>query len=1387
MKRKVELRNRLAAVASRSASPLRHLFRQSRTAVVSFFGILFFSSAVWAVFTNGGFETGTPGAAPPAPWTVQTFLNGAGITILPTQTEASLNLTAGGKPATLVVASATGPGTQVDPQLGPTASLRFPRYGKQAVIVNENSGSANPKNVNKLLQVVTIGAGDIDPQDNQVHIRFVIAPVLQNPSHTANQQPYYFVQVTNLTRGNAVLYSDFQVSGTAGVPWKSVNAGANEIDYTDWQLVDIAPGAPAINPGDQVQLEILAAGCQLGAHFGEVYVDGVGATVPGIYVEGTTPAAAQDGSNLTYTLNIQNGGSASATGVTLTFNTPPNTTYQSVAAPADATCTTPAAGATGAVVCKFASPLASGAAEPALYVTVNINTGTTGTITQGNYSVSSAQETALLGPHIVTNVNQPSFSIAKTHNGNFVQGDAADVFTISVANTGFGGSNGTLTITDTLPTAYTALGFASIPSGWNCSVTPVECTLAGSLPVGQTASFPLQVSVSPNATVGSGVAANTNTASISGGGAKSGQTTSDTPTILAQTATALGNLNNVNLSASAQSLPVSATVAAPNYAGNTVVSSGSVTFTIRDSQNNVAGTAAGPVVSGTASVNVTIPALQAPGSYSITASYAAAGLYNGSTSTAKTFSISDVISTLTATSGNAQSTTVSTQFVAPLTASVRDAANNPIANIAVVFAAPQTGASGTFSNGLTTITAQTDASGLASAALVANATAGSYSVSASAGAQATAFSLTNTAVATNVTVAAASATYSSAQQTVTLSATVSSASGSINAGTVTFTVPGVGTAISGTVANGMASATLTIPATQAVGPYTINAAYSGAGSFAGSNGTQILTIGLATQTIAFGAIAAQTVHAPLMVSASASSGLTVSFASATPSICSVSNTTVSLTTAGTCTITATQAGNAQYSAAAPVSQSFTVNLTDQTITFPSLASPVVYGSGPYALGATASSGLSVSYSVTGPATLAGATLSITGAGSVVVAASQAGNTTYSAATPVAQTIKVNQATSATVLSAASATPSQGQADLLTATVTGGGQLGGTVVFTAGATTLCTASLNAAGTATCSYTPAAPGTVSIVAQYQGDANHVSSSAMLALNVGSSYDSAISLKVSNTQLVYPGATNVTVCLTPSTATGTVQIFDGTTKLTTQPVQGGGCAYWYISPGLNAGTHVLTALYSGDAKNAAGTSAPVTLNVAPVPVNMGVSCWNASFPYGADYQCTISLSSNAGSAQGSLTYTYDGNAAQTLPINNGNVQFTITKPVVGNHKVVVAYAQQTNYAAAPANTQTFTVTQAPVNVALTPSTWYTNAGTNITFQVAVTSWSTGAPNANGSVQFYDGQTLLSTVPVNASGQASFTAANLAVGSHNITATYSGGTNYASGSGSAAITIAP
>jgi hypothetical protein len=114
---------------------------------------------------------------------------------------------------------------------------------------------------------------------------------------------------------------------------------------------------------------------------------------------------------------------------------------------------------------------------------------------------------------------------------------------------------------------------------------------------------------------------------------------------------------------------------------------------------------------------------------------------------------------------------------------------------------------------------------------------------------------------------------------------------------------------------------------------------------------------------------------------------------------------------GTCTIQATQAGNTNYSPAPPVNQSFTVTPESQTITFGALSNQV-YGSAPFNVSATASSGLAVSFSSqTSPVcTVSLNTVTLVAGGTCTIQATQAGNTDYSPAPPVSRSFTVTQQT-----------------------------------------------------------------------------------------------------------------------------------------------------------------------------------------------------------------------------------------------------------------------------------------------------------------------------------------------------------------------------------------
>jgi pimeloyl-ACP methyl ester carboxylesterase len=97
-------------------------------------------------------------------------------------------------------------------------------------------------------------------------------------------------------------------------------------------------------------------------------------------------------------------------------------------------------------------------------------------------------------------------------------------------------------------------------------------------------------------------------------------------------------------------------------------------------------------------------------------------------------------------------------------------------------------------------------------------------------------------------------------------------------------------------------------------------------------------------------------------------------------------------------IVATNSANPSQTAIAIVAIYPDVSILTQTIDFVPLPNPTVFGVLPLTMTATATSGLPVTFRVvSGPATVSGNSLTITGAGAVVVTADQAGNATYAPA------------------------------------------------------------------------------------------------------------------------------------------------------------------------------------------------------------------------------------------------------------------------------------------------------------------------------------------------------------------------------------------------------
>ena len=163
------------------------------------------------------------------------------------------------------------------------------------------------------------------------------------------------------------------------------------------------------------------------------------------------------------------------------------------------------------------------------------------------------------------------------------------------------------------------------------------------------------------------------------------------------------------------------------------------------------------------------------------------------------------------------------------------------------------------------------------------------------------------------------------------------------------------------------------------------------------------------QTITFPAIPPQTYGVgSIALNAIASSGLPVSYA-VTSGPATVSNTgpysnVLIVTGVGSVSVQATQVGNAQFAAAVPVSQTFTVSQAVPAVTFTQNAPATALYNSSFTVAATSNSGSPVSFSSSGVCTNTGATFTMTsGTGTCRVTATSAATTDYLAASSMQST------------------------------------------------------------------------------------------------------------------------------------------------------------------------------------------------------------------------------------------------------------------------------------------------------------------------------------------------------------------------------------------------
>lgn len=449
--------------------PQRRVGQRARTAwraaCLAVTGALFATTVAYAEFQNGGFE------ADFANWTVRHHTNPGSIPIFPPTVESDLNLaldtTSRWTDTTLgygyVYTDVVGNGTDSH-----TPGVSYPLFGLKSARVNFNG---NENRASAITQTATMGVADIDPSDSKAHIRFAVAPVLENPGHPSNQQPYFFVEVRNLTKGTQ-LFQTFNFSNQAGVPWQSVGS----YQYTNWQAIDIAPGAGLLDLGDQVQVTIIASGCGPSGHEGHVYVDSNAGlnSLPGPFVTGTGPQYTVAGGSIQYTYNYSNGGTAPMPNSVVTVVSPQenSATRKNLRvdpASVPGTCSVATSGTVGNEIDTITCPV--GTLNPGTTGAFQLKFLTpnpvTGPVNHGNYGIASAASPQLLGPLVQTNVTtNPLADLAVTVNDGVTATTWGQTLTyaVTVTNNGPSSAPAGVVVQSTPPASLTGLT-------WTCAGT----------------------------------------------------------------------------------------------------------------------------------------------------------------------------------------------------------------------------------------------------------------------------------------------------------------------------------------------------------------------------------------------------------------------------------------------------------------------------------------------------------------------------------------------------------------------------------------------------------------------------------------------------------------------------------------------------------------------------------------------------------------------------------------------------------------------------------------------------------------------------------------------------------------------------------------------------
>ena len=646
--------------------------------------------------------------------------------------------------------------------------------------------------------------------------------------------------------------------------------------------------------------------------------------------------------------------------------------------------------------------------------------------------------------------------------------------------------------------------------------------------------------------------------------------------------------------------------------------------------------------------------------------------------------------------------------------------------------------------------------------------------------------------------------------------------GGTPAGTVAF-VTSTGTTL-GTVALVGGSATLSIN-TLAGGNYTIQAVYSGDGSYASSqspasqiyvapepsqlsaavSGSPVVGSSFSVVVMDSATYGAPTGPITLMVSGS-STNLTQTLTPSTGTS-STATFTVPSQAPGGITLSINCTTSANYSCYNPYTTTVQIGKATPVLSISYNPNPPVSG-GQITLNAVVST-VGSAPAPTGnvqffdngtqlnAGALSGGTTTTTGTVPTTsthnITANYNGDPNYNSVSTTASSTSSGTIATTTNLMSSSSAANSGANVTFTATITPSstGPAGptGTVQFFDGSTSLGTANVAGNSASLTVNTLSSSASHTINAMYSGDGYYTASTSNpVTLNPGSSSNNTTTtLTASSTTPVHGFGLRLTAMVVPpnggTAATGTVTFSSQAGTVGTATLSNGIATLSLNS--LAGGSYSFTATYGGGGTYNVSTSAPLAVNVTPEPTNLTLSYLGGA-TFGSPLYLVVTAAGNSGygNPTGSVTGTPTGNgystpvtsSLKTPPgaVSSSGITLDFQATGAGSVILSVTYAGDASFAAAGPVSTTVNVARAASTVSFGVSPSPIISGQPATFTAKVSFIGSVAPT--GTVQFLDGATVIGTGTLDATGTAAYTS-TLSVGNHILSAAYSGDTDYLPG----------